>query len=252
MKFGIVSDTHSNYHALKAVLEHMNSVGVDKKVHCGDIIGYGAKPSETLALTLQEFNYIVMGNHDLAVVNEEASWGFNPQAKEAVDWTRNKLTDDEIGILKNLKYKYVVGEDIMFVHGSPAQGRPHDYIIDEKDASLAFLPQNFTVAFVGHTHVPFLWTEDCYVKPEYNDIKNSEGIAYAGYSWIDKNKRMIVNVGSVGQPRNGDPRASYVIYDTDARTVDFYKVPYPVDRAVGLMQRAGFSNRACERLLFGR
>lgn len=249
MKFGIVSDTHSNYHALKAVLNHMNDVGVDKMVHLGDIVGYGPKPSETLLLTLEKFNYIVMGNHDLAVVKEEESWGFNPQAREAVDWTRGKLESDEIDILSNLRYRHIVEDDIMFAHGSPAIGKPFDYILDKYSASSAFANQLFRVAFVGHTHQPFLWGEDGSqrIRPE-RSIYDSTHVEIS----IPKDKRAIVNVGSVGQPRDGDPRASYATYDTETGSVTWYKVPYEIDRTVGLMQRAGFSSNACERLLYGR
>jgi predicted phosphodiesterase len=248
MKYGIVSDTHSNYHALKAVLAHMESLEVDKKVHCGDIVGYGPKPSETLALTLEHFNYIVMGNHDLAVVDEEEAWGFNPQAKRAIDWTREKMSQDDIDILKSLKYKFLVEDNILFVHGSPEVGNPHTYIMDHVDARMAFAQKtcDFDVAFVGHTHIPFLWHEDSYEKVQFN--KSSQ------ISVVDKtiSKKAIVNVGAVGQPRDGDPRATYVIYDSETKKVTWYKVPYQVDRTVGLMQRAGFSSNACERLLFGR
>jgi predicted phosphodiesterase len=248
MKFGIVSDTHSNLHALKSVLEHMNSIGVDKKVHLGDLVGYGPKPSETLELTMQEFNYIVMGNHDLAVVDEEKSLGFNPQAKWAVDWTRNKLSKDEIEVLANLTYAHKVN-DALFVHGSPEVNNPHGYIIDHSDARLAFAQPvvDFKVAFVGHTHTPFFWQETNYDKPRFapNNVAEVEFP-------LSKTESTIVNVGSVGQPRDGDPRASYAIYDTEKQIVTMYKVPYSIDRTVGLMQRAGFSENAYQRLMFGR
>jgi predicted phosphodiesterase len=250
MKIGIVSDTHSNYHALQSVLEHMNEIGVDKKVHLGDVVGYGPKPSETLELTLEEFNYIVMGNHDLAVVYEEESLGFNPQARYAVDWTREKLSKHEIEVLKNLAYKHKVG-DALFVHGSPSAGRPHDYIIDHSDAKFAFgnTAVDFKVAFVGHTHQPFLWGVNGYKKISHTG--NRSGVSELSLK-IPNEEEVIVNVGAVGQPRDGDPRASYVIYDTEENTVTWYRVPYAVDRTVALMQRAGFSSNACERLLFGR
>ncbi|MER2007928.1 MAG: metallophosphoesterase family protein [Psychrobacillus sp.] len=250
MKFGIVSDTHSNLHALKAVLEHMDSIGVDKKVHLGDIVGYGPKPSETLMLTLEEFDYIVMGNHDLAVVDEETAWGFNPQARSAIEWTRDKLSKDEIDILSNIKYKQLVGGNILFSHGSTSAGNPFDYLINHSDAKIAFANAtvDFNVAFVGHTHVPVIWREKDYTKPSYTQVHTNN----TAFSMEIINSKSIVNVGSVGQPRNGDPRASYATYDTESKIVTLYKIPYPVDVTVALMQREGFSRNSWERLLFGR
>lgn len=248
MKIGIVSDTHSNLYALEEVLKHMDSVGVGIKVHLGDIIGYGPKPNETLALTLENFNYIVMGNHDLAVIDPKESEYFNPQAKKAVEWTRSKLSENEIEVLANLRYGHLLN-DILFVHGSPQADNPHGYLLNQSDAVVAFNDPiaSFSIAFVGHTHQPFVWREDSFERvtlPLSNKV---------GEKKISVNKGMvIINVGSVGQPRDGDPRASYAIYDTEKEEVTVYKVPYSVENTVALMQRFGFDNNAYERLIYGR
>jgi putative phosphoesterase len=251
MRIGIVSDTHSNEHALRSVLEHMNSVGVDKKVHLGDIVGYGPRPNETLALTLEHFNYIIKGNHDYACEREENTWGFNPMAKEAIEWTVNKLSKEEIEVLTNLPYAQNIG-DTMFVHGSPYS--PFDYMVDENDAKLAFSNDDFQVAFVGHTHAPFVWYEKSIDKPEFENtlVLNNYGIIGAYEVLLSNKGRTIINVGSVGQSRDGDNRATYAIYDTHLNRVIIYKIPYPVDRVVGQMQRAGFDERHYRRLIFGR
>jgi diadenosine tetraphosphatase ApaH/serine/threonine PP2A family protein phosphatase len=200
----------------------MNSIGVDKKVHLGDIVGFGPKPSETLALTLQEFNYIVEGQHDLAVIDEEESWGFAPQDKFAIEWTREKLSKSEKEVLDNLTFGHIVG-DILFAHTD------HERIIHSG------------VSFVGGTHIPMCDN----VKPKFART----GVAEFQY---ETKGNSVINVGSVGQPKDGDSRATYGIYDTETGVVTLYKVPYAVDRTVGLMQRAGFSENAWQRLLFGR
>jgi predicted phosphodiesterase len=252
MKIGIVSDTHSNSFATKVVLQHMKSVGVEKKVHLGDIVGYGPRPSETLELTLENFNYIVKGNHDFACENEENSWGFNPQAKTSIDWTRNQLSEEEIEVLANLPYAQGIGEDIMFTHGSPHA--PFDYITNEEDAKLGFTNKQFKVCFVGHTHVPFVWGEKGYFRPPFQNTLelNDYGMIGAFEFIIPQETRVIVNVGSVGQSRDGDNRATYAVYDTESRNLTIYKIPYSVETVVGQMQRAGFEDKAWQRLIYGR
>lgn len=248
MKIGIVSDTHSNSYALEAVLKHMSSVGVDIKVHLGDIIGYGPKPNETLALTLENFNYIVMGNHDLAVIDPRESEYFNPQAKKAVEWTRGKLSENEIEVLSNLRYGHLLN-DILFVHGSPQADNPHGYLVNQSDATLGFSDPivPFSVAFVGHTHQPFVWTEESSERVVNYNSQNA-----IGENTIKVKGKTIFNVGSVGQPRDGDSRASYAIYDTEKEEVIIYKIPYSIEKTVALMQRFGFDNNAYERLIYGR
>lgn len=248
MKIGIVSDTHSNLFATEEVLNHMNSIGVDLKVHLGDVVGYGPNPNRTLALTLENFNYIVMGNHDLAVVDPKITEYFNPQAKKAVEWTRGKLSKEEIEVLANLSYGHLLN-DMLFVHGSPQANNSHGYLLNQSDAVVAFKDPvvDFNVAFVGHTHKPFIWYEESFDRMPPAINRNEE-------SSITKklNERAIINVGSVGQPRDGDPRASYVIYDTENNEVTLYKIPYAIEKTVAHMQRVGFDSNAYERLIYGR
>lgn len=248
MKVGIVSDTHSNLYALESVLEHMNSVGVDLKVHLGDLVGYGPSPNQTLALTLENFNYIVMGNHDLAVVYPTEAEFFNSQAKKAVNWTRDKLSKDEIEVLANLRFGHKIN-NMLFVHGSPQDNNPHEYILTKANAMNAFNNPmvDFEIAFVGHTHIPFVWREESFDRLTPSADRNKETSVT-----MQIKERTIVNVGSVGQPRDGDSRASYVIYNTENNTVTFYKIPYSVEKTVASMQRQGFESSEYERLIYGR
>lgn len=248
MKIGIVSDTHSNLFALEEVLNHMNGIGVDIKVHLGDIVGYGPNPNQTLAMTLENFNYIVMGNHDLAVVDPKITEYFNPQAKKAVEWTRSKLSKEETEVLANLSYGHLLN-DMLFVHGSPQANNTHGYLLQQSDAVSAFFDPvaDFEVAFVGHTHKPFIWYRESFDRMPIPVNRFEEG---SFKKQIDE--KTIINVGSVGQPRDGDPRASYVIFDTDEYSATFYKIPYAVEKTVAHMQRLGFDNNAYERIIYGR
>lgn len=252
MKIGIVSDTHSNIVALDAVLEHMKHIGVDLKVHLGDIVGYGPRPSETLARTIENFEYIVKGNHDKASYDENERWTFNPIAKEAILWTSKQMSSDEIDVLKGLGYTASIG-DALFTHGSPDE--PFDYILDTYDAKKGFSNKDFEIAFVGHTHVPFVWKETdniVFDRPVFNMGTQLNNCGFDSEFKVKLTSRTIVNVGSVGQPRDGDNRATYAIYDVDNKEVTIYKVPYRVDFVVGNMQRLGINDKLSERLIHGR
>jgi diadenosine tetraphosphatase ApaH/serine/threonine PP2A family protein phosphatase len=247
MKIGIVSDTHSNLYALQSVLNHMDSVGVDLKVHLGDIVTFGPNPTETLSLTLEKFNYIVMGANDQKVVEPNSNF-FNPKESADLDFTRSKLSKGDIDVLDNLGYGHLLN-DMLFVHGSPNADDSLLPIINENDAKLAFSNPivDFKVAFVGGTHKPFVWRESTSEKLPLAISRDS----ITGTTLSVKEKS-IVNVGSVGAPLDGDPRASYAIYDTGSEAVTFIKVPYAIEKTVASMQRNGFSMNAYERIIYGR
>jgi diadenosine tetraphosphatase ApaH/serine/threonine PP2A family protein phosphatase len=243
---GIVSDTHSNLSAFQAVLDDMGKLeNITKKIHLGDIVGYACNPNECMELAVNNFNYICLGNHDLASIDLEHSWGFNPMAKEAVEWTNKRLKEEHKELIGNLRYGHVTEDKLMFVHGSPSS--PFGYIVNEVDASRAFSDkaEDFDVAFVGHTHMPMIW------------IEGDNGIEHIKpkgelFEYKLPNKRCIVNVGSVGQPRDGDHRACYVTYSEETRIVSFRRVEYSIDRTVAKMQREQFDSKSWMRLLYGK
>jgi diadenosine tetraphosphatase ApaH/serine/threonine PP2A family protein phosphatase len=252
MKLGIVSDVHSNLFALQKVLEHMESQGVDKKVNLG-IVGYGPYPNECVELTVANFNYILMGNHDESVFNLTERYTMNPRAVESAEWTAKQLKKSNRDFLANLEYGYVTEEKLLFVHGAPHA--PFAYMDTYASAINGFKNpiEDFQVAFVGHTHVPIIWElengdEIEYIRPRFgtDHTKIDEWEHYIG------NSRAIINVGGVGQPRDGDPRASYVIFDTETNHVKFYRVPYSVDRTIARMQQLGFATEAWARLMYGQ
>lgn len=255
MRIAIVSDIHSNLWALKEVLEHIETQGVDKKACLGDLIGYGPYPNECVELTVQEFNFIVKGNHDEAIHNQKEANTFTPMARRGIDWTKTQIHAESLDILKNLEYGFVTDEGIMFIHGNPCS--PFMYTIDQTDALNGFLNpvEDFDIAFVGHTHVAEVWEEESNDKLRVKHHRPDFGIKYdevASWVYRPNGKRAIVNVGSIGQPRDGDKRASYVIYDSEQGTIEYFRIPYAADKTIAKMQRCGFAHDSWSRLMYGR
>lgn len=254
MKIALVSDIHGNLPALKSVLEHMNTVEHDIKVCLGDIVGYGPFPNECVEKVVSDFNYIIMGNHDLACVDPKEAEDFTPIAKSAILWTQKEVTEANKEILRELGYAYLVEEDILLVHGNPRA--PFIYTSYDFNALEGFLNpiRPFNVSFVGHTHVPNIWLRNSdnklsLVRTEFN-WDYSKGCEFS--LTLPADSKAIANVGSVGQPRDSDPRACYAVYDTETRLLTYYRIPYSVDRTIGRMQQLGFSTNTWMRLLDGR
>lgn len=254
MRIAIASDIHGNLWALNAVLEHMEKKNVDKRICLGDIVGYGPYPNECVEEVVQKFNYIVKGNHDEATYNKQEADSFTPKAKEAIEWTKRQIGANSREVLRNLEYGFMI-EDMLFVHGSPHA--PFAYLNDMTAALNAFNSpiSEFKVAFVGHTHVPAIWESEEAHKVDKIRImySNSNPAEIADYEfWLGNKEKTIINVGAVGQPRDGDNRASYAIFDTEENKVEFYRIPYSVDRTIAKMQRLAFSTESWSRLLYGQ
>jgi diadenosine tetraphosphatase ApaH/serine/threonine PP2A family protein phosphatase len=218
----IISDIHGNLEALEAVLSDIAPKNVESIFCLGDVIGYGPDPAACLDRAM-DFEFTIMGNHDHAVFMEPA--GFNTPAENAVFWTRRTLDAEPDGSKRQRRWEFLAGmgefretDSVLFVHGSPR--RPmHEYLFpDEADLGLTRLMETFDliqhVCFVGHTHLPGVFTETYeFMTP-----------AKIGHKFTIGERKAIVNVGSVGQPRDLDPRACYVTLD--GREVRWHRVPY--------------------------
>lgn len=247
MRYGLLGDIHANLFALDAVLEAMSREGIDRYVHVGDVVGYGAQPAECLARLREIGCDIVCGNHDCAVAGRLDAAYFNPFAREAVEWTRATLSAADIRFLTALPFvrRY---DAFVLVHGTLHEPEMFHYLqsIPEAERSLAVLDR--PACFVGHSHVPVAF---------FGGPPGSGGRVPVSYSLdplvpVDPAGRTIVNIGSVGQPRDDDPRAAYAVYDTDAREVTIKRVAYDVEGAVKSILAAGLPEILGERLRWGR
>jgi predicted phosphodiesterase len=245
----LISDIHSNLSALEAVLEDLKNQGAEAVYCLGDVVGYGPNPGECLDLAMQ-FDLCLMGNHDHAVLLEPG--GFNAAAEKAIFWTREKLDAEPDAALRGQRWEFLAGlpvhrfeRQILFVHGSPR--RPlHEYIFPDdpqvnREKMATIFDRIPSVCFVGHTHMPGVFTEDYrFLTPGDLDSQFR----------IDQ-RRAVINIGSVGQPRDRDPRACYCLLD--GNRVLWRRVEYDVQATIrGILEAPGLVNINAQRLRDGR
>lgn len=240
MRYAILSDIHGNLDALKAVLGASDRETVDAYVCLGDIVGYGPQPSECLHEIRKYAGTVVAGNHDLAVCEKLNLSNFNVLAREAILWTRGKLTADDNEFLSNLPLEERL-EGFHAVHGTLYAPELFDYVQTSYDAYLSMARMDAPLCVVGHSHVPVT-----FVQGDVIGYSLGEAIKIA------PDQKAIVNVGSVGQPRDKDPRACYAIYDTEKQTVRIRRVSYDIESVVAKIREAGLPAQLGERLRVGR
>jgi len=240
MKYAIIADIHGNLEAFETVLEDIKSQNVNQIVCLGDVVGYNANPKECLKIVRDLNIPCVKGNHDEYCSSEDALEGFNPHAAEAVHWTRNQLSTEDRQWLRDLKYSRMVG-NFTIVHATLDAPQRWGYVFDKLAAAASFPYQNTQVCFFGHTHVPVAFMRDSVVR----------GGTYSKFK-IDVSKKYFVNVGAVGQPRDNNPKAAYVVFDTDAGTIELRRLDYDIPLTQEKIRAAGLPERLAERLEFGR
>lgn len=230
MRYAILGDIHSNLAAFEAVLRDIDIRGGFDEMWClGDVVGYGPDPHECIERLRQYEHVCVAGNHDWAATGKMDTSDFNPVAAQACHWTSQQLTEDDINYLKNLPLSLCQG-DFTLVHGSPREPI-WEYLLSIEAAQDNFAYFQTTFCLVGHSHVPLLFehTSGATVYKEFPD-----GASLA----LGKN-RLIINPGGVGQPRDGDRRASYAIYDAEAQTACHYRVEYDIAATQKKMEERG-------------
>lgn len=237
----ILADVHSNLEAFKSVLEDLK--GVDEIWCLGDIVGYGPEPNECCQLVKEKAKYCLLGNHDAAVLGMvDLSW-FNPFAAQAVKINQRILIEENEKFLKNLVKKQKLGE-ILLVHGSP-QDEVFEYIFTLEDARVAFESFQEKICFDGHTHCPVVF-EKRGNNLQMIPISPGEKIT------LKKNYRYIINPGSVGQPRDEDRRASYLLFNGQNLTLELRRVEYKIEKTQEKMEKLGLPQFLIQRLAFGR
>lgn len=251
MRVLLLSDIHSNLEALEACLAA--APAYDLVVNLGDIVGYGASPNEVIERSRGLGKCFVRGNHDKAVCGLIDLKDFNPVAALASSWTRNQLTKENLEWLRSLPQGPVQIEglpDTQFVHGSPIH--EDEYVVNVGDAVAPLLVSPITVTFLGHTHLQGSFTMNGdrveAVHPAYRTVGQIESSEFP----LKKNWRYLVNPGSVGQPRDGDWRAGFAYFDSEARIVAFYRVPYNLKSAQDRILSSDLPPRLATRLAAGR
>jgi predicted phosphodiesterase len=246
LRYLILSDMHGNWEALEAVLRRVRRKRFDRTLVLGDLVGYGAGPNQVVE-AVRDFSgevFQVRGNHDKVVAGVEDGANFNPAALEAARWTSERLTPANLRLVRDLpRGPIAVDEQVAICHGSPLD--EDAYVFSDFDAYQIFAAHAAPVTFFGHTHIPSLFLkhpggiEVALLRGEAGTIRVEEGYQY------------LLNPGSVGQPRDRDPRASFMTYDSARRLVRWQRVEYPIERAQERILKAGLPRVLAERLAAG-
>lgn len=241
MKYAIVSDIHSN---LESLQKAFSLIGPDEKIMClGDIVGYGPNPNECLRLVRERASEVVLGNHDVAAVDNFGVEYFNPAARRAIEWTQRVIDKEMVDWLNGLSYEMRHPQFLM-VHGAPVHY--FEYLLDKRHARAAFDRTDAPIVFVGHTHIA-----------EYYSLDAQGNIGHAhmqtgGELVLDKSLRYIIDVGSIGQPRDLNPQPCFVRFDDETRVVQWVRYDYPIAEVQAKIVQAELPPALAARLDVGR
>ena len=241
MKVLVISDIHANLTALETVLEDAGEV--DAVWVLGDLVGYGPDPNECIDRVRALPNSIsLLGNHDAATIGQIDVLTFNPAARMAIQWTREQITADNYEYLRKLPVSTRV-DNITLVHGSPREPI-WEYLLDSRNAAENFGYFYTTYCFVGHTHLPIMYQMT-------NGHRQAEMLVPPPFTSLKLSPRSIINPGSVGQPRDRDPRASYILFDKEDLTIEYRRVSYDIQAVQERMRKVNLPNRHIQRLSDG-
>jgi diadenosine tetraphosphatase ApaH/serine/threonine PP2A family protein phosphatase len=232
MKIAIISDIHSNLPALQRALEEIDTLGVNEILCLGDVVGYGANPNECISLVQKRCAGILQGNHDAAAVDLSVASFFTTHARVAAEWTHRHLSREGTAFLKELPLT-TERNGLFFVHASPLEPSEWNYVLDIGEVRRALEAFPGEVCFIGHSHIPGVFS--------YRGAEEE----------VRRGERYIINVGSVGQPRDGDPRLSFGIFDIAEWRYDNYRVEYDVEQARKNILEVGLPRILGDRLRSG-
>ena len=239
MRYGVLSDIHGNLEALRAVLDALREEDVDSYVCLGDIVGYGANPRECLELIRRLDPATVAGNHDYGVAGLTEISYFNSDAREAVLWTQNQLEEKDKKFLAELEPVHNF-PGFTIVHATLKAPEEWNYILSTYEAHQNFQLLTTCLLFVGHSHVPIIFEKNAGCRYYTRETVN-----------LEEGRKYIINVGSVGQPRDGDPRASFALYDTESQVVRVRRVEYNITGAMKKIVESGLPEKLAWRLSLG-
>ncbi len=242
MRIALISDIHANLEALEAVLYDIEKQKIDIICCLGDVVGYGSDPSACLELVNKSCKIKLIGNHDYAAMGESSTDDYSPVAKFSAEWTKNELSDRDLSILSEFTTEATL-ENSHLVHASPFEPLEFHYILVPQDAKFGFECTKKPLSFIGHTHLPMIFTE----------VKSGLPRKKIGHTFSpDEESRYLINVGSVGQPRDNDPRASYVINDATSGDAEFRRIAYDIKTTQEKMEQAELPELLIERLSVGQ
>jgi diadenosine tetraphosphatase ApaH/serine/threonine PP2A family protein phosphatase len=241
MRYAVLSDIHGNLESLEVALAMIEP---SDGVFClGDIVGYGPNPNECVERIRARATATVLGNHDVAAIDNFGLSYFNPAAREAMQWTQTVLSKENAEWLNTLGYEFRVPE-FLLVHGAPVSY--FEYILDKPAAARAFAATDAPLIFVGHTHIA-----ECYtLRP--NGTIDHKHLQRGGTFSLEEGSRYIVNVGSIGQPRDLNPQASFAFYEPEARTITIMRFSYPITTVQEKIVEANLPPALARRLVMGR
>ncbi len=241
MRYAVVSDVHSNIEALDAVFATLRD---DDALLClGDIVGYGPNPNECVEKIRARATATVLGNHDVAAIDNFGLAYFNPAAREAMKWTQSVLSAENLAWLDSLGYEFRMPE-FLLVHGAPVNY--FEYILDKASAARAFAATDAPIIFIGHTHIAEVYAQ------QPDGTINHEHLQQGGEIKLRAGLRYLINVGSVGQPRDLNPRSSFGFYDSQTQTVTITRVEYPIALVQAKIASVNLPDALARRLVVGR
>jgi len=243
MKLAFISDIHANLEALEAVLADIDKKNVDEILCLGDVVGYGANPNECAEIIAKRCKSVLLGNHDAVATNLLTTQHFNIHAKIAIEWTTQTLTESNRSFLVALPLSKTT-DILTMAHATPYEPGTWYYITSLEEAAFNFHFFDTKICLVGHTHIPMIIVQDddeIYVHPEKQISYKESG-----------NRRMLINIGSVGQPRDRIPDSSYGILDTDEMLFSLHRIPYDIPKAQAKMKKIKMPDFLVNRLAEGR
>jgi predicted phosphodiesterase len=236
--FAIISDVHANLEAAQACFKKINEIKPDKIICLGDLVDYCAEPNEVIDIVRTECDKVILGNHDEAQFNHLLAEGFSENAYISSLHTRDIINKEQVDYLHSLPYTYSE-EDLFFVHGSPKVPKKYQYVLNEEAAKINFGSFKEKICFIGHSHIPVMFENR---NGEVKDINTNK---------LDKNFQYIINVGSVGQPRDNDPRLCFGIFDTEKFEFKYERIIYNIESASKKILADGLPQFLAERLYLG-
>lgn len=250
MQTAIISDIHGNLPALEAVLDDIAETGVEACWCLGDIVGYGADPEECTSIVEERCDVCLVGNHDLAVLGEIDTATFSSAASTAVEWTRERLSDGALSFLRSLSPSDASGPAALY-HASP-RDPVWEYVLWPEQATECLAVQDRRVSLIGHSHVALFFSVPGGERAVAGDDEARGWQAGAGTRLEIDEGRWLINPGSVGQPRDGDPRAAWLELDTEAWEATYHRVEYDIDRAAASIEATDLPEHLAKRLFVGR